>query len=757
MKNDIYIIRKRRWFIVIPMVITLLMLIPLRSARINADLMKYLPDDIPSKIKIDQLEQVFGKFDPVVLLIGSDDVLSDETLNRCEHLSQAFAQTGAFKTVISLFSTKYIRGEGGMMLVDPVIKQLPQSESEREILRREIKDNPLAYRLLVSDDFKYTLMLLNPEGSLPDKKLFELIHNQLAEFSGNETVFLSGLPVLRYEIQRTAIRDLAILMPIGLLVMMFFLYFSFRERKAVLLPFSVVVMSIVVAMGLMPLLGYDLSLIAVLVPILMIAIANNYGVHLLARYQELNAQNPRWGMKRIVNESVRKLYLPIILTGLTTIVGVLGMVTQVMLPAKQMGWVSAVGILFALVVSLLFIPAVMSGVKKGDLLKTMKTRQNGRLDTLLHSTGRFCTRRPWWVIMIFTGLIVISGAGLMRLQVNINLDEMLPRQHDLRQSAAIMNHSFGGTKTVSLLFAGDIKSPGVMSEIDRAETRLKAILGVGNATSIASVVRLVSKALHNPGDPDYDRIPDQREALAQYIEFYSMSGDPEDLERLVDFGYTRAILTLQFKAVDYASFKSIERQIEALVKESPSCTLVAGQCLIEKELSEAIVKGQINSLLFALGAIIILLWMIFRSLKAGLAGSIPLIVSLLCNFGLMGWAGIRLDIATSLLSSIAIGIGVDYSIHLFWRLKQELAHDPDWNHAIVATLRTTGRGIAINAFSVMLGFSVLFFSGLIILKAFAILIIFSLLLCLLCALVLIPALFSLTQPHFLTNHKSQKL
>jgi uncharacterized protein len=757
MKNDIYIIRNRWWFIALPVILSLLMLIPLRSAKINPDLMEYLPDNISAKINIDKLESHFGKNDPFLILFETDDVLGTKTLERIQNLNNAFSHISEIEKVISLFEMKYIRGDEGNMLVDPVIRKMPSSELMREQLRNEIKDNKFVYKLLVSSDFRYTIMLLNPVEGISDEELYTIISKQLEEFGGNEKVYLSGLPYLRYEIQRTAIRDLAILMPVGLLVMLFFLYFSFKEKKGVLLPLSVVVMSIIVSMGLMPLLGYELSLIAVLVPIMMIAIANNYGVHLMARYQELNAQNPRWGMKRIINESVRKLYMPIILTALTTIVGILGLAAHIMLPAKQMGIVSAVGILFALVVSLLFIPAVMAGIHKGDTIKTDISRQNGWLNHLLTFIGKIVIQKPKLVILSFIVLMVLASIGLTKVQVSINLDEMMPPKHSLRQSTAILNRDFGGTKTISILFEGDIKSPEVMQEMDNLESRLKKIPEVGSVTSLASIIRTISKAMNNPGDAFYDRIPDQRDAIAQYIEFYSMSGDPDDFNQMVDFDYTKAIVNVQFKAKDYSSFIEIEKKIGLLVEQAPHCTLMAGQCLVEKELSRSIVLGQIYSLLFALGAIILLLWLIFRSFRAGLTGAIPLIVTLLCNFGLMGWVGLQLDIATSLLSSIAIGIGVDYTIHLFWRIKQELQKNTDWDQAIATTLKTTGRGIAINAFSVMLGFSVLFFSGLTILKAFGFLIIFSLLLCLLCALVLIPALFKVFQPNFLNNNKNTSI
>jgi hypothetical protein len=117
----------------------------------------------------------------------------------------------------------------------------------------------------------------------------------------------------------------------------------------------------------------------------------------------------------------------------------------------------------------------------------------------------------------------------------------------------------------------------------------------------------------------------------------------------------------------------------------------------------------------------------------------------------MGWTGIDLNIATALLSSISIGLGVDYTIHMFWRLKKELKSGVDYKSAIVKSLATSGRGIVINALSVIVGFSILFLSAFPLIKSFAFLIIVSIVLCLICALVLIPAICLLVKPKFLTR------
>ncbi|MDD3892379.1 MAG: MMPL family transporter [Bacteroidales bacterium] len=752
MNTNKFITRYRKWIIILPVIVTLLMLLPLSKAKINPDLMDYLPDGIEANINNERLEEVFGKFEPILIIFKSDDVLSSKTLDRVYQINNELKYSELVDDVMSLFETKYIRGDEGSMLVDPAVSYIPETDDERELLRQELKANPLAYELFVSDDFKYTSIILNANEGVSDEEIFAFIENTLSEYPGSEPVYLNGLPYLRHEVQAKATRDIAILMPLGLIVMLIFLYFSFKERRGVLLPFMVVIMSIVLAMGLMPILGYELSLVAVLIPIMMIAIANNYGVHIVARYQELNAKNPDWTMVQIVTESLKQLSKPILLTGITTIIGVMGLVVHIMLPAKQMGIVTSVAIGFALALSLLFIPAIMIKMKKGKPLKVYTTGKKSIIDTMLKWSAKVAINTPRRVIYVFVSFMIIVGLGISRLEVSVNLEKMMPKKHSLRMSTDIANAKFGGTKNINVLFEGEIMDPEVMQAMDRFETQLVEVDGVGSVTSLAKVIRIISRSLNDSDSEFYDKIPDSRQAIAQYIEFYSMSGDPEDFEKLVDFDYTKAVLTVQFSATNIDALNRIEASIRDLVDETPSATLVAGQCLVEKEMANTIVKGQIYSLIFALVAIAILLWIIFRAFSAGLMGSIPLMVTLICNFGLMGWFGLQLDIGNSLLSSIAIGIGVDYTIHLFWRLKYELSLGRNYAEAVQNTLVTTGRGIAINAFSVIIGFAVLFFSGMMILKTFAFLIIFSLFLCLVCALILVPAITVLTEPKFLQKN-----
>lgn len=747
----------RGWYIALPVLLAMCMLIPLTRSRIDTDLMAYLPGDFPSRKHMDSLEAAFGKYDPLLVVLEADDVLDPVTLGRLTALEASFETDTCVERVISLLGSQDVRGDSGNMVVDPAVPFIPATHVQREALRGIIQDNPLVYDRLVSKDFNLTLMVINPVDDCTDEAFVNAVRSTIQAHPGKEKVYLGGLPVLRHDIQRLALRDLVVLMPLGLLVMLLTLYVLFKERKGVLLPFSVVCLSILVAMGLIPLMGYAFSMIAVLIPVLMIAIANNYGVHVMTRYYEVRALHPRYGQKRLVGEVVDRLTMPIWLTGLTTMVGVLGLLSHPLLPPRQMAIAVATGILFAVVVSLTYLPALLSGMhrEKRSSRKQQQPVNHDVIEVLLKTFSRWVTRKPGLVVGVFALLLVVAGVGLTRLKVNINLEAFMPSGHEMRTAVDRLNRQLGGAKTLSIVFKAPMTQPAVLNTMDTLGLRLEQIPGVRHVTSLATVVKTLSKAMNEPDHPWYDRIPEQEAAIAQYLALFSMSGDPAELEQVVDMMYTQGLITIQFEAATYKAYKATVAAMEAELDRLSYDTLLAGQSLVEMELAASVTKGLWSSLLLAFGAILLLLWWLFKSPTAGLMGGLPLMVALTGTYGLMGWFGLELDIATSLLSSIAIGLGVDYTIHLFWRMHQERQAGLDWNDSLHTTLTTTGRGILANALSVMAGFSVLFLSSLTLLKAFGFLILFSLLLCLLAALLLVPAVLKLRQPRFLSTYDTQ--
>ena len=746
-----FVIRYRWWIIITTVLLVVASIVPVLRIRVNPDLESYMPGSMPSKQHNRIISDVFGNDEMILIVLETRDVMDNKTLKRVREISEAFSLMPGFGRVYSICQAKNIRSEEGSMAVDPALGELPQNDSEREALRAAIKENDMVYRVVVSEDFRYALIMLSSTKNIPDDQLMEVVNATLADFPGDEKVYVTGAPYLRDESNQKIGHDLLVLLPIGLLVMFLFLFVTFREIRSVLLPFSAVLFSIVICLALIPVFGWELSLIGVLIPIMMIAIANNYGVYFVARFQDLNAAGPDLSVNALVTKTTAYLVKPVALCGLTTIVGVLGLAAHLLIPARQMGVVTALGITFALLCSLLFIPAVMSLLKKGNARKTLSNGTNGFFTSVLTRTAHRITERPRMVIIVFMLFMGLSAAGLLFLRIAPDSNKVLPEKHAFNKAISIADTHFGGSKVIYAMYDGDVTDPGLLNSLDRYEQELKMLPNVGTVTSLATIVRKISKALNDSTESGYDAIPPSQQAIAQYLELYSMSGDPADLEQYVSFDYTKTLMTIQYQADNLAQVRQIPDMLHRLSQKDSLTPVIGGPSLTDKDISESVEHGQYYSLLAAFVAILILLSLIFKSIYAGMLGSLPLVFAVLCTFGLMGWLGIELNIVTALLSSISIGLGVDFTIHVLWRIKWELASGNDYAGSITSTLKTIGRGIIINACSVMLGFAVLFLSAFPLIRSFAFLIIVSLILCLVSGLVLVPAMCYLFRPEFLNK------
>ena len=167
-KKSMFVVRYRWWIIIATILIVLLSVVRLFQIKTNPDLWSYLPDTMLSRQNSKQIDEVFGDAEPLLIVIGNDDVLHAETLERIRGISETFEADSRFNYVFSLFQAKNIRSEEGYMLVDPVITDIPQTAEERESLRADIRTNELAYGLVVSEDCKTALIIQSSNQSAPD-------------------------------------------------------------------------------------------------------------------------------------------------------------------------------------------------------------------------------------------------------------------------------------------------------------------------------------------------------------------------------------------------------------------------------------------------------------------------------------------------------------------------------------------------------------------------------------------------------------
>jgi predicted RND superfamily exporter protein len=479
---------------------------------------------------------------------------------------------------------------------------------------------------------------------------------------------------------------------------------------------------------------------------------------MFSKYQEDNISGDLLTRKDLAKKMLLSMGKPILLAGLTTIVGLLCLQGHILIPAGQMGVLAAIGIAFALVASLLFIPAISS-----ILPKTKPVFKDGNEHvkksftmTMLQKFARLVSKKPKTVIVasvVFTALISI---GISKVVVNTDPVGYYEEGHPVKHSAEIINKNLGGFFTSSIVFKGNIKDPEILKTIDRVETEISKIPEVGVTTSIAKVIRQMSRAVNNETEEGYNKIPDSYNAVAQYFELYAMSGDPEDFEKMVDFDFEHAMILVRFNQTSTPVIRKVIKQIEDITARESNVEYMGGAADIFSELDINVVRGQFISLGLALVIVFLILLIIFRSVKGALISIVPLVLSMLFLFGLMGFLGVELNMTTALLSSIMIGVGIDYTIHLVWRLKEERKNGHSFEQASINSITTTGRGIVFNALSVIIGFSALMFSSFVPVKSFGFLVVVCIFACLFGALLLIPSICVVTKPKFLEPKSNSK-
>ncbi len=743
-----------RWFIILfcySLGIFFASMIP--SARTDPEIRNYVPSDLKSRIATDKIEHEFGVQDMILILFSDTNIVTTGNLKEIKAIDDGLSRLSAVSSRISPFTIRTIRGESGMMVADHLLTRIPSGSEGIRKLKEKIIQNRLSAGVVFSDDLTAASITATLSSNIPETESLQKIDSVIAaNDTGNSVILKGGLPYIRKSIMSDVTRDAVVIVPVALFMMLLILKISLRDWRDVLMPFSVVVISTSISMGLIPLLGWKISILSLLVPIILVAVANNYGIYLVARSQEIR-QRRKVTPLVMVTLLTGSLGRPILFSGLTTMAGILGLLTHSVIPARQVGILSATGVLIALVMSLFLIPSLLYIKGSSARIKTDEKTMNSRIfESILPRLSSLIVNHPGKILVVVAATTLIVSSGIFALKIDTNQENYFPPRHPVRKASALINNKFGGSQTISVMVEGDIKDPGLMIKIDELTDNLKHENGVGNVFSISTVVREMTKAIYNPDEPEYDRIPASREAIAQLFELYNISGDQGDFKQLMNFENTKAHILVRLSSPENQVIRNVKAEIRQWIPSVPGNVITGGYAIIMADFAKSVIHGQVSSLLFAVITVFLLLSVVFRSLRGGLTGSIPLIISIVVLFGFMGLAGIALDAATALLSSIMIGVGVDFTIQYMWCFNGALRSDIDYVQATEFAISTIGRSIIINAVSVMAGFSALIFSGFTSIRFFGYLVVISIGTCLVGALVIIPAFLMYFKPLFINKN-----
>lgn len=676
--------------------------------EIDEDLRSVLPTDLPTRRLLDAVDDRFGSNDILMVTLGvpGESVFARARLAKVVELTAALQGLEGTAEVQSLSTASRLRGEDGLLVAEPLLDDpLPEDRAGLERIRARVIGDPLLRGTFLSKGEDLTALLIFPEAGADQPVLYAGAVAACARVEGPERLSVVGAPAMMAVSERELRKDLQTLSPLMLLVMAAILWITLRSLSSMLLTLLVIVLSIGPAVGLMGYLGLTFTTVNNALPVFVMAIACADAIHLLARFDELR----REGLARAAAAETAAVQLatPIVLTSLTTAAGFLALLAAPLPSLRTLGVFIAVGVVWALVLSLALLPALLALGVGGEGNRPARKGLEAPLDGLV----RLVTGRSRAVVVLGLSLAALLALGIGRLEVETNgltyFDQDTPFVTGVRQ----VDRHFGGSETLTVLVEGDLKKPAHLRWLLELESFLADQPEVGQATSIADVVAMLNEAFED-GRPGTRRIPDSREAIAQLLLLHGMSGDTSDLERLVTVDYDGALVTGRVRNLP----TGVQRALQGRLRERIATTLpdgltanVTGSSVLAMEMADLVVSSAIRSLLAALAFVWLLSSLTFRSAGIGLMTSLPLGMATLGIFGLMGYVGVDLSISSAIISCITIGVGVDYAVHLVAARRSAALRLP--HGATGRALRHVGPPIFFNAAAVGLGFSVLLASG----------------------------------------------
>ena len=750
-----------------------------------------------------------------VVFTPKEDLFSPYSLGLAKQMRDQFRALPNVEAVTSLVDVPLLMQEdGGLLGLENRIRTLESPDVDIDKAREELLESPIYRQLIVSADGRTTAFQINLQA---DPTLIDLSQardrlkqkRRLVELNQQEVIELQQVE-MRYK-ERKRVREQAnqqliaeirqIIEPykidgklhlggiamvvddmitfikndiavFGIGIFLFLisvLWLIFRSFFWVMLPLASCLFSCVLMIGLLGLLGWQVTVISSNFISLMLIITMSMNIHLAVRYRQLERDMPDLSMHERVLMTVKKLVRPCLYTVLTTIIAFASLVVSEIKPVIDFGWMMTIGLGVAFITSFLLFPALLVIFLREDKAINEKDTEQKLLNITL-CLARFTQQRQKIILIISMILILVSLLGITRLQVENSFINYFRENTEIYKGLKLIDEELGGTTPLDILISFEDKDDLSMDEQDGEEdlfgafettnqtvwftpTRVDTIKqvqaylenevkGVGKVLSLATVIEIAERINGKQFDAfelavAHRKIPDSLK-VAMLDPYLSIENN--------EVRISTRILDSKQGLRRNALIKQIQSDLTNKFGLDPQNVKLTGLLVLYNNMLQSLFSSQIMTLGVVMAGIAIMLLLLFRSVSLAIIGIIPNILAAMAILGLMGWLSIPLDMMTITIAAITIGIAVDNSIHYIYRFREEYKQLGDYNETLMYCHANIGRAVFYTAFTVIVGFSILVFSNFVPTIYFGVLTAMAMFTALLAALTLLPALILYWQP-----------
>lgn len=690
---------------------------------LETNLDTYMPSDHPAFIYSDKAEEMFDIRDAIMIAIENENgIYNATTFQKIKDLTkeiQGLEVVGDKEDVLSLYTADNIQGSEEGLEIEEFYKRIPKTQTSFDAIKEGVVSNEMVHKRLVSENGNSTLIFTKIIDNSFTEDLYQQIVNIAENYEGDgDKLYVAGQPIVEGTMAILMPSDMKKMFPIVLLLIVVVLFIVLRSIKATLISMVVVIFSSIWTFGLMLGVGIPVYAPSSLIPVMLIAIGVADSIHMFSHLQLEIRKHTDWTKEQLIRNMTTEMFMPVMMTSVTTAVGFLSLLTSDIYPIKYFAAFTAFGVMAAMFFSLVLIPAAINVI---GLPSAPKATANNADDFFTKNAKGFANAmvKHKNIVIVTTVLILMFfGFGMSKVWINSSFLARFPDENPLVTTDAFVNDNFMGTTTVNVILEADdadiFKNPDVLKLMDKVAIDVEQNnAAVGGGLSVVDFIKRMNKVL-NEDKEEFYTVPNSRDLIAQYFLLYEMSGGSDRLWEVVSDDFSTANLQFQLKGDDSKGLNSTIASVKKYKDDFKALGIdlnFAGSGYKVLVFNDLILVGQIKSLAYSFIIVIILLSIMFRSFKIGLIGTIPIFLTTIISFGVLGWLNIPLETTTALISSIAIGIGIDYAVHFIDRYKINALLTKNREVTVEETMAHSGRAIGFNAVVVILGFLVLTFSA----------------------------------------------
>ena len=696
------------------------------------------------------LENTYVKSDNVYFVLAPQrgTVFRREVLAAVADITRASWQLPFANRVDSINNYQHSYSRGDEFVVEDLVADVERlSEKDLAAIKQVALNEPTLRNRLISPVGDVTAVNVNiirpskdPDELARITAAANVIADDIRQRYPDIDLYLSGTIVFDHAIVEATRHDIETLLPLMFGLMIVVIYLLLRSLLGTLAIILVITLSTLSAMGIAGWLGINLNPASGNAPVVILTLAMADSVHILVTlFQKMREGMPK---ESAIMESMRINLRPVLLTSITTAIGFLSMNYSDAPPFHDLGNIVAIGVIIALILSVVFLPALMA------VLPLRIAKKNPLVTLSYDRLAAFVVAKRKMLLTGAIGFSLLLSTGISRIELDDNFIEYMDESFAARRAAEFIQSRLSGFDVIEYsLEAGEpggISDPRYLARVEEFANWYRQQSGVVHVTSFTDIIKRLNRNMHNDAE-EYYRLPDRRELAAQYLLLYEMSLPYGlDLNNRINVDKSASRLSVIIRGKSSRELRQLDQRAQQwLRKHTPDYMHTAGTGLsiMFSHISRININTMLLASLFALVLISALLMLALHSVKIGFASLVPNLMPAFAAFGLWGIFIGQVGLAAAVIVALTLGIVVDDTIHFisnYLVARQQERQPPAeavrraFNHVATALWSTT--------LILVVGFGVLVFSGYKVTSEMGLLTVITISLALLLDFLLLPAL-----------------